>query len=164
MLTPQVKLLHKVAILDSNGSVLLLRRSEQSHSRPNKWDLPGGNVEWPDEDAPNISLTGVRENLHGADVSREILEETGLEIAPSEFVTPRYFQTFFDQEKRVYTIVVGWKTRLPAANDTLAIKLSDEHSEYRWAGLAEANTFDYGFAGGDFGFIYRIITNAYENN
>lgn len=164
MLTPQVKLLHKVAILDSNGLVLLLRRSEQTPSRPHKWDLPGGNAEWPDEATSTMPGVGVRENLHGADASREIQEETGLEITPSEFVTPVYFQTFFDQEKRVYTVVVGWKVMLPVANDMVTIKLSGEHSEYRWAGLAEANTFDFGFAGGDFGFIYRIITSAYETN
>jgi len=160
MLTPQVKLLHKVVLFDTTGSVLLLRRSDTSQSRPSKWDLPGGNAEWPDISIQDSS-ENIMQSLHSSDILREIQEETGLTLPVTALDDPCFFQTFFDQEKRVYSIVVGWCASVEAAKETVTLVLSLEHSEFRWATKSEINTFDFGFAGGDYGFISQIIANAY---
>lgn len=157
-LTSQVKLLHKVALLSQDGLALLLRRSEDASSRPNKWDLPGGNAEWPD----SKDFLEIERGLHEHDITREIVEETGLEVFPELLsLAPVFLDTTFQKEKDVYTIIIGWKVKLSGVSTELPIKLSAEHSEYRWTRPEEINTFDYGFAGGDFGFITLILRRAF---
>ena len=55
---------------NEKGEFLLLRRSENSHSNPGKWDLPGGKL-------------GQEETL-GEAVAREVWEETGISIVPGK--------------------------------------------------------------------------------
>lgn len=81
-LTENVKLLQKAVIIRQSGSAieaLLLQRSETAASRPNCWDLPGGNSEWPVLGQSSIA------NLHLGDIKREILEETSLQVDEQNF-------------------------------------------------------------------------------
>lgn len=151
-LTEQVKVLHKVAVV-SNNQVLLLKRSANAHYRPEKWDLPGGNAEWP------AQATGVLlEHLHRADAVREVQEETGITIDNSQLSVPIFFDTFFETEKQVYTIVVGWLIQQERRSQVV---LSSEHTKFAWVFSDELKEYDFGFAGGSDGFLAQICKLAF---
>lgn len=155
-LTDQVKLLQKAAIVRQNNSnleVLLLQRSNDAKSRPGAWDLPGGNSEWPAQNQVSAA------NLHLADLSREIYEETGLVVAEGAFTLklPVHFSTYFDSQKQIYTVICGWLLDLTATNQA-AIKISAEHQAYVWAAGVDLPNYDFG---GDSGtFVLDIIQKA----
>src|SRR5688500_13998702 len=95
-LTSNVKLLQKI-VLEKEGHILLLQRDPRSASRPNSWDFPGGNSEWPS------GVTKATSNLHQLDTAREIQEETGIQVDPAKFSLPtlKYFETYFDPDKQI---------------------------------------------------------------
>ncbi len=97
---------------NEKGEFLLLRRSENSHSNPGKWDLPGGNL------------------IHGEPleeaVVREVWEETGVSIVPGEIAG---YVTFELPDKRVIAVVYD------GGYIIADVKLSDEHTEYAWISL-----------------------------
>lgn len=150
-LTDQVKILHKIAIIAEN-QVLLLKRHGQAHSRPNCWDLPGGNAEWPQQ----TSLTLLR-HLHRADAVRELLEETGIQVEETQITIPIYFDTVMETASQIYTIIVGWRVDLLAQPK---IVISAEHTEFTWVPLDLVPQFDFGFAGGPDGFLVQIINHV----
>jgi 8-oxo-dGTP pyrophosphatase MutT (NUDIX family) len=152
-LTSNVKLLQKV-VVQHQDKILLLQREPQSLSRPNYWDVPGGNSEWP------TGLTEPTSNLHQADAAREVQEESGITIDPTEFTLDKlvYFETFFHPQKQVFTILCGWKIRLPNNFDPASVVISDEHSRYQWLNYTEALQQDFGGPVGSF--MNRIISAA----
>lgn len=155
-LSDNVKLLQKAVVMHQ-GKLLLLQRSESSKTRALQWDLPGGNSEWPTE------KEGIIRDLHITDLKREILEETG--ISADSFATaPELvsFETCFEAEKNMYTVIVGWYIVLSNDFDKDTVKLSDEHDKREWISANEVKDYDLGFAGGETGFITRIIANALQ--
>lgn len=138
-LTENVKLLHKTAIVVSN-QVLILKRAADSKSRPGKWDLPGGNSEWPSNENDFVK------NLHQLDIAREIKEETGLLVKPEIFAVENlvYFATYFNPQEQIYSINCGWQVRdvIEAPQDT--VQISAEHTQYEWINLPQLNDFDFG--------------------
>lgn len=153
MLTENTKLLHKVVLIHQN-QFLILKRAADSKSRSNMWDLAGGNSEWPDN-----SRHG--HGVHQADVAREIMEETGIEVPSESFdlSAMTLFDTFFDADKQVFTIICGWKYNLQASFDKHSVKISDEHSEYQWISLSELDQYDFGGQKGKF--VKRIIRGGF---
>lgn len=148
-LTNRVKLLHKVAIF-SEGQVLLLKRSPNSPSRPNCWDLPGGNSEWPKAGESDF-------DYHQKDITRELQEETHLSIETTHFSHQNlvYFRTYYDADKDIYTIICGWHLSL----DTLPkIILSHEHTQFKWAQLTNLDSYNVGGQAGEF--IKDIIRSS----
>ncbi len=143
-LTENVKLLQKVAVVAPDGKVLLLQRSAGEFSRPGCWDLPGGNSEWPTDGRAGFGL-------HQGDIARELEEETGIVCAPAAFTHEAltYFQTFFDAEKQVYSIICGWRTLL-LAGTTTDITLSHEHSAFAWVQISQLDEYDFGGEKGAF--------------
>ncbi|MDD3246822.1 MAG: NUDIX domain-containing protein [Methanosarcina sp.] len=99
-------------VLNEKGEFLLLRRSENSHTNPGKWDLPGGKVN-PDETLKEA-------------VVREVEEETGISIYPGEIAGEANFEL---PEKRVIAIVFNGGYVISE------VKLSYEHIEYAWTSL-----------------------------
>jgi 8-oxo-dGTP diphosphatase len=97
---------------NEKGEFLLLRRSENSHSNPGKWDLPGGKL-----------IRG--EPLEEA-VVREVWEETGISIVHGEIAG---YATFELPEKKVIAVVYN------EGYIIADIKLSHEHTEYIWSSL-----------------------------
>ncbi|HET8685485.1 MAG TPA: NUDIX domain-containing protein [Methanosarcina sp.] len=98
---------------NEKGEFLLLRRSENSHSNPEKWDLPGGKL-----------TRG--EPLEEAAV-REVWEETGISIAlPAEIAG---YTTFELTEKKVIAVIYN------GGYIIADVKLSHEHIEYVWSSL-----------------------------
>lgn len=153
-LTDNVKLLQKAALIHQ-GKVLLLKRSADSKTRPNAWDLPGGNSEWP-------TLTEPTENPHVADIVREIREETALEIDPGKFNDESLvmFMTFFEAETQRYSVICGWRVELPDDFDPAAVKISNEHTEQMWVTLDELDGLDFGEPMG--AYVKKIIRNAFQ--
>jgi 8-oxo-dGTP pyrophosphatase MutT (NUDIX family) len=143
-LTEKVKLLHKVALVYQD-KVLVLKRAENSASRPGKWDLPGGNSEWP------TAASEIQKNLHQQDIAREIKEETGIKINADAFLEDNlvFFATFFEPDQQVYSINCGWGVPLKLDSEP-KVKISHEHQAYKWISLDELTNLDFGPADRDF--------------
>ncbi len=148
-LTEQVKVLQKAALV-ADGQVLILKRADDSKTRAGKWDLPGGNSEWP-------QIQRTQRGLHQDDITREVMEETGISLANSLFARPIYFDTHFDGEKQLYSLIVGWKIGL---SGTQKVRLSSEHTEFAWVSFPELGLYDFGFAGDQDGFIHQILVRS----
>lgn len=151
-LTDKTKLLHKVSLIHNN-QVLILKRANDALSRPGKWDLAGGNSEWPDN-----SQHG--HNVHKVDIAREIMEETGIKLSPNlfDFSSLVYFDTFFDSKKQVFTIICGWKYQLSDNFDKNSIQISKEHSQIKWIDKNQIEEIDFG---GDKGsFVKNIVERS----
>lgn len=148
-LTSNVKLLQKIVIVNQN-QVLLLKRSPNSKTRPNCWDLPGGNMEWPQ------NKQVLTRQLHISDAKREVFEETGLELNSSfDLAQLVFFDTVFEPDKQLFTILVGWQIKLDSSLKNPEIKISHEHSDYVWADRNQISQYDFGFAD----FIPQMIHN-----
>lgn len=152
-LTENVKLLQK-AVLIHNGKILILQRDGNSNTRPLNWDLPGGNSEWPEQSLENL------ENMHQDDIAREIKEETGLTVFSQHFrfENMSLFRTFYEAQKDVYSIIVGWKVELPGDFDRNQVQLSKEHVDAAWVTFEELSNYDFGGKRGEF--IKDIIRGA----
>lgn len=149
-LTEQVKLLQKAVIM-ADGELLILKRSPHAFTRPAQWDLPGGNCEWPQSntDVANPNLP---------ELLREIQEETGIVVDANLLsAVPLHVSTYFEADKQVYTIIVGWKILLPAQP---AVVISDEHIEFAWIKPEQFGNYDFGFAGKPDGFIWNTINKS----
>lgn len=149
-LTKNVKILQK-AVLVADGKVLLLKRTEDALSRPGCWDLPGGNVEWPESfESQN--------NPHRDELLREVSEETGLDYSGVMGNKPCFASTYFDSDTDIYTVILGWKI----AVDHFEPTISEEHTDFAWVALDELEDYDFGFAGGPDGFLTQMITNGLQ--
>lgn len=154
-LTRNVKLLHKVALV-AGDQVLILKRSDKAKSRPGKWDLAGGNSEWPHD------LDKAMLNPHCRDVAREVEEETGLKVDQSYFSFDKlvFFATYFSPEERIFSINCGWKVINLTAEDKNKVKISNEHSDYAWINLKQLSQYDFG--GPERDYETRIIRRCLE--
>ena len=106
-----------VMTVDTDGRILLTRRSEKKRSYPGYWEFTGGSAV-----AGEDSLTAVR---------RELAEETGLDM-PEKGITLltslRVPEAFAD----VYRV----RTGVPAESVTVTLQ-EGETSDYRWVTLCE---------------------------
>jgi len=104
---------------NEKGEFLLLRRAENSHSNPGKWDLPGGKLN--------------HEEILEEAIVREVWEETGISIVPGEIAG---YVAFELPQKRVIAIIYDGGYVISD------IKLSHEHTEYSWIPLDEILKMD----------------------
>ena len=112
-----IKLHQKAIIFNDEGKILALKASYKWL----KWDLPGGGLEFPE--------------LHEEALRREIREETSLEI---QNIVPLEIQSVYNKEADEYMIFIGYKCWVLSGS----IKLSSEHSEYRWVTKDQFLTLD----------------------
>lgn len=147
-LTENVKLLQKI-VLVHDGRCLVLKRAEDATSRPGKWDLPGGNVEWPEDKKD-------QQDFHVGELLRELVEETGIIINDFDMESC-YVGTHYSAEKDIFTIILGWTVQLMQIPE---VKISDEHTEYAWMKLEEGPHYDFGFAGEKGQFIRSMIDRS----
>jgi len=155
-LTKNVKFLHKVAIVRNNQGqkeALILQRASDAKSRPNCWDLPGGNVEWPASGQASAA------DLHQADVAREVLEEANLVVDQKIFDLTNlvHFSSYFAAEKDIYTVICGWGINF-SDTDQAEVKISDEHQAQAWVSLADLANYDFGGVKGEF--VKHTISEA----
>ena len=100
----------KIVIFNKKGNFLVLHRTFSAPANPNKWDLPGGDLDF-GEDA-----------IEG--IVREVKEEVGLEI---KGLKPFDVESHIN-EKGEFWITIAYRAR--ATSDEVI--LSFEHDEYRW--------------------------------
>ena len=99
----------KAIILNEDGKVLAIRRSNTAPTRPLYWDLPGGILEEGEDKLEAIK--------------REIKEETGLEV---ESISKISEGTWHEGD-------YAWTTTCYLAKPkTITVTLSYEHDEYKW--------------------------------
>jgi ADP-ribose pyrophosphatase YjhB (NUDIX family) len=98
-------------ILDGEGRVLLARRASEPDA--GKWDAPGGFLEEGEE-----ALEGLE---------RELAEETGLTIEPTEFVGA-FVDSYGDGARQVSVLNLVWAARVVAGDPAPA----DDVEELRW--------------------------------
>lgn len=97
----------KVVILNDKNELLALLASYKGL----RWDLPGGAVELPE--------------LHEDALRREVAEEAGIEIGN---IVPVEVETGYNSDEDCYVIFIGYQCRYAGGK----IRLSDEHSQYKW--------------------------------
>lgn len=115
MFSDDMKFLQKAVVYHpKEDKILALRRPPTAHGRPDCWDLPGGNV-----------LFG--EN-HLDSLQSEIVEETSLKVR-----TVRPVQVVTNCERGIYYLFIGYSCKATS----LKVKISDEHSEYKWVTTEE---------------------------
>ncbi len=109
------------ALVVDGGRVLLGRRAH----RPGvgRWDIPGGFLEEGEEAEPGLR--------------RELLEETGLEIEPVE-----YLGTWTEPYEHRYVLSLTWIAR-PVGGSARA---GDDLAEVRWFGTGELPLDELAFA------------------
>jgi len=103
------------ALIKQGGKFLIVRRSENSKNYPGHWDLPGGKLEHDETSTEGLV--------------REVKEETELDIKVNDPVFS-YIETH-----EVFAYVVVFNCEILSGE----IKLSHEHSDYKWANVEELN-------------------------
>jgi 8-oxo-dGTP diphosphatase len=109
----------KVLIRDGEGRCLVLRRAMSSKGNPGKWDFPGGKVD------PGESID--------QSARREVLEETGLEIAIGRVMGAAESES--PSNRVAYLILEGHV-------QSNAVQLSTEHEDYAWVEPGELARMD----------------------
>ncbi len=114
----------KAIITNSKGEILLLKVNTGLRDSE-KWDLPGGLMEFEDSVESRVS--------------QEVFEETGLKITDWKLigVAETVFEKFVlnGETKDAKVIVVGFTTALDESN--VAIVVSEEHDSYSWISTSE---------------------------
>jgi len=105
----------KVVIFNKEGKFLILHRTATAPSKPNTWDLPGGDLSFGEDAVKGII--------------REAKEETGLEIKD---IKPFDVESHID-EKGEFWVTIAYKAKT-LSNRAI---LSPEHDDYRWVKIQE---------------------------
>lgn len=107
------------AIIKEGGKYLILKRSPDAHAYPNCWDFPGGKLE-----AGEDALKGLE---------REVFEETELKV---KAIKPAFtFHEIVKGRNLVFIIYLCEKI-------SGEVKLSHEHTEYKWSTKEEILKLD----------------------
>lgn len=107
----------KVVLTDSQGRILLLKRSQEKYKNvKDGWDIPGGRID------PGVGLI---ENL-----KREVSEETGMVLDIGSLKILGAQDIFHGENNHVVRITY----KGVVSGETI---LSDEHSEFKWLNLGE---------------------------
>lgn len=109
----------RALIIDQNGRVLVLKRSDNSASNPGKWELPGGK-------------SGKGESFEDS-LRREVLEETGFEITIQQSAGTA--DQLVSGHHVVHVVMV-------ASIRSGGLAISDEHSSFQWAEISELGGLD----------------------
>ena len=110
----------KAVIINGDGKILVIHRTSTAPSNPNKWDFPGGEIDFGEKAIESII--------------REIKEETGLEISD---IKPYDVESHIDKNGEFWT-TIAYKTKTSSEN----IILSEEHDEFRWVTKEEFMDLD----------------------
>ena len=103
-------------ILRDKDLFLIVKRNENDNLYPGVWEFPGGHL----EDGETI-----KEGL-----KRELLEETGFTDEFNPIITHYYDEIKSKNGKLIYNLEIDFIINVDRSK--LEIKLSDEHSEYKW--------------------------------
>ena len=124
-----------IAYVIRNGRFLLLRRNNE----PAVWGPPGGRLE-PDED-PNKGIL------------REVKEETGLDVA---IMTP--VGVWHGSYRDSILVSIDYL----AENTSGEVKLSNEHSEFRWSSIEDLRNHNPKLGDTKTSFLLKDFEKAWE--
>lgn len=102
------------AVIKKGKKYLIVKRSSKARTYPNHWDFPGGKL----ESGENV-FQGLK---------REVLEETGLKINVIKII-----HSFHEILYKIPTIFLVYQCKKVSGK----VKLSKEHTEYKWATKSE---------------------------
>lgn len=116
----------KILIIDGDGNILTLTLNEHLKYPEKSYqpDLPGGIVD-----------AGEPEHLG---VIREVQEECGIDLDPAK-IQLAYTETAYDKKENKSVTKLLYITHL---DNTPAVTLSWEHSDYEWVSIAELHNID----------------------
>jgi 8-oxo-dGTP diphosphatase len=114
-----VEVCGRALIIDQNGRVLVLKRSDDSGSNPGKWELPGGK--------PNKG-----ESFEDS-FRREVLEETGFTITVQQSAGTA--DQVVSGHHVVHVIMI-------ASILSGGLAISNEHSSFQWVEMSELGSLD----------------------
>ena len=106
-------------IIKNNNELLVLKRHPKSRTDPEMWELPGGKVE------PGEFFTDA--------LVREIKEETNLDVSVGDFCEA--IQNDYSHKRTVQIMMY-------LENIEGEVKISDEHTDWKWATLEEIKTLN----------------------
>ena len=106
-------------IIKKNNELLVLKRHPKSRTDPEMWELPGGKVE------SGEFFTDA--------LVREIKEETNLDVSVGDFCEA--IQNDYSHKRTVQIMMY-------LENIEGEVKISDEHTDWKWATLEEIKTLN----------------------
>lgn len=111
-------------LLNTEGKVLVVKRSDNDDFLPGLWELPGGGTEIGEH--PPIGLV------------REFKEETSLKI---EVNKPLYVADYFMEKdtEKIHRVEIFFLCTM--SNLDKKVVLSHEHSDYKWLSQDELKNF-----------------------
>ena len=101
----------KAVVFNKDGKMLTLFRTETAPSRPNTWDLPGGDLEFGED--PGVAII------------REIKEETALVIKDLKIFD---VEAHIIKEENLHWVTLAYH----CVAVTSEVVLSSEHNDYKW--------------------------------
>ncbi|MDD5193396.1 MAG: NUDIX domain-containing protein [Candidatus Nanoarchaeia archaeon] len=121
------------AIIIKNGKYLITKRPSTKRLFPDKWTVPGGNLE--SNDYINLPKDTAYHwyNILEKVVRREVKEETGLDIKNIEYLTS---MTLLTPSNPMLII------SLFAEHDNGEVILNEESVAHEWVSLEEAKNYD----------------------
>lgn len=121
----RVLIVNRCVVLNKQGKILLIQRSNKDDFDPGKWELPGGKLEQG------------QDTTHA--LEREVLEEAGIIIIPLTHIAYIYSEVNISGKYKGYTyvLIVGIAKHLDGK-----VFLSEEHDSYKWVTEKEALKMD----------------------
>ena len=116
------------AIVKNKNKFLILKRSSSMEIHPNKWSFPGGKLE-------------KGEDIYDC-LSRELKEETGLEIQPELQYISDYT---YERPNKDWTLGFCFLV----TSESNQVKLSSEFTDYKWITKSEFKNYDFRFGRGN---------------
>lgn len=104
------------AFIVDNGNLLILKRRPNDAHRPSQWDIPGGRLAAGED--PFVGL------------EREVWEEAKIKLKIGQPLTVQHFTR---DDGQIITMIVFICE--PITRDVI---LSDEHTEYQWINIGQA--------------------------
>lgn len=121
---PKVLLVAR-CFIKKDGKILILHRVKEEEFYPDLWELPGGKI----EEGQDINSAS----------EREVLEETGLLV---KIISPSVFIESKINVGGKYKDMLYLELVLEAKVVSGKVKISHEHSEYKWVTPKQALNYD----------------------
>lgn len=129
------------AIIIKDSKYLIVKRSSHEKSFPNQWTVPGGKLETSDYINRDKDTSSHWYNVLEYSIRREVMEETNLKIKNIQYLT----SLAFIRPDNIPVIVLSFYADYDSGN----VKLDEDHSNYAWVTLEEAED-------------YQLIEGIYE--
>lgn len=109
------------ALIFKGDKLLLIKRNKKSDFAGGCWDIPGGKMEY--KETPEDAL------------KREVYEETGLNINIENIIS---ISSGINEKKKKQYISIVYLCKYNSGD----ILLSDEHTDYIWLNINEAESYE----------------------